>query len=231
VLGAADIGAAIARVVAARSGVADARNLAVTFDRDPQPLHVETAADLRAAYTYYSARTGRFDIVFELPDDAAQRASLRYAGYAIETLPVAVPVRTLARGETIKVADITIERRPKADFRDGALAATDVAGMALRRQVRAGQPLQVSDLMRPQVVQRNEAVTLVYEAPGLVLTMRGKALDAGAEGDLVNVLNIQSKRTVQGTVAGPARVVVSTSAPRLAASEPGPAPTSPERSE
>jgi flagella basal body P-ring formation protein FlgA len=229
VLGAADIGAAIARVLAARSGVADAHSLTVSFDRDPQPLHVETAADLRAAYAYYSARTGRFDI--ELPDDTAQRANLRYSGYAIETVPVAVPVRTLTRGETIRAADVTIERRPKADFHDGVLAATEVAGMAVRRQVRAGQPLQLSDLMRPQVVQRNEAVTLVYDVPGLVLTMRGKALDAGAEGDLVNVLNIQSKRTVQGTVAGPARVVVSTGAPRLAAGEPGPASAGPERSE
>jgi flagella basal body P-ring formation protein FlgA len=231
VLGAADIGAAIARVLAARNGVADAHSLTVSFDRDPQPLHVEMAADLRAAYAYYSARTGRFDIAFELPDDTAQRASLRYSGYAIETVPVAVPVRTLARGETIRTADVTIERRPKADFRDGVLAAAEVAGMAVRRQVRAGQPLQLSDLMRPQVVQRNEAVTLVYDVPGLVLTMRGKALDAGAEGDLVNVLNIQSKRTVQGTVAGPARVVVSTGTPRLAAGELGPASASPERSE
>ena len=38
--------------------------------------------------------------------------------------------------------------------------------------------------------------------------MRGKALEAGAEGDIVNVLNVQSKRTVQGTVTGPGRVTV-----------------------
>jgi flagella basal body P-ring formation protein FlgA len=219
VLGAADIGAAIARVVAARSGVADARNLAVTFDRDPQPLHLETAADLRAAYTYYNARSGRFDVVFEVPEDAAPRATPRYSGYAIETLPVVVPVRALARGEVIRAADVTIERRPKADFRDGALAATEVTGLAVRHAVRAGQPLQAVDLMRPQVVQRNEPVTLIYQVPGLVLTIRGKALESGADGDLVNVLNVQSKRTVQGTVAGPGRVVVNTPAARLAASE------------
>jgi flagella basal body P-ring formation protein FlgA len=219
VLAAADIAAAIARVLAARSGVADARNLAVAFDRDPQPLHLETAADLRVAYTYYSARSGRFDIVFEAPEDAAQRTSLRYSGYAVETLPVVVPVRPLARGEVIKAADVTIERRPKADFHDGALAATEVTGLAVRHAVHAGQPLQSVDLMRPQVVQRNEPVTLIYQVPGLVLTIRGKALESGADGELVNVLNVQSKRTVQGTVAGPARVVVNTPAARLAASE------------
>ena len=30
-----------------------------------------------------------------------------------------------------------------------------------------------------------------------MLTVRGKALEAGAEGDVVDVLNIQSNRTVQ----------------------------------
>jgi flagella basal body P-ring formation protein FlgA len=158
--------------------------------------------------------------VFELPGGTAPAVPQRYSGYAIETMPVAVPLRALARGEVVKSADVTIERKPKADFRDGAPPATEAIGLAVRHPVRVGQPLRVSDLMRPEIVQRNEAVTLVYEAPGLVLTIRGKALDAGAEGDLVSVLNVQSKRTVQGTVAGPSRVVVRTTAARLAASEP-----------
>jgi flagellar basal body P-ring formation protein FlgA len=49
------------------------------------------------------------------------------------------------------------------------------------------------------------------------LTMRGKALESGAEGDTVNVLNIQSKRTVQGTVSGPGRVTLATTVVPLAA--------------
>jgi flagellar basal body P-ring formation protein FlgA len=225
VLGAKDIEAAVARALVARGGVANARDLTITLDREPQPLHVQAAADLRAAYTYYNARSGRFDILFELADEAARRASHRYSGYAIETLPVAVPVRPLARGEVVRSADVTIERRPKADFREGAPAATDPAGFAVRHPVRAGQPLRASDLMRPEIVQRNEPVTLIFEAPGLVLTVRGKAIDPGAQGDVISVLNSQSNRTVQGTVAGPARVVVRSGAPRLVASEAGLAPT------
>jgi flagella basal body P-ring formation protein FlgA len=227
VLGAKNIEAAIARVLAARGGIADAGNLAVTLDREPQPLHLEAGADLRAGSIYYSARSGRFDVTFELADEMAQRPAQRYSGYAIETLPVAVTVRPLARGEVVKAADVTIERRPKADFRDGAAAASDPAGLAARQPLRAGQPLRASDLMRPEIVQRNEAVTLIYEAPGLVLTVRGKAVESGAQGDVVSVLNIQSKRTVQGTVAGPARVIVRTGAPRLVASEPDLTPSNP----
>jgi flagella basal body P-ring formation protein FlgA len=52
-------------------------------------------------------------------------------------------------------------------------------------------------------------VTIIYEVPGIGLSARGKAIESGAEGDVVNVLNLQSKRTVQGTVTGPGRVTIS----------------------
>ena len=71
--------------------------------------------------------------------------------------------------------------------------------------------------MKPELIQRNETVTIVYEVPGIVLTVRGKAADGGAEGDVINVLNEQTKRTVQGVVVGPGRVSIRTSSPRLAA--------------
>ena len=86
--------------------------------------------------------------------------------------------------------------------------------------MRPGQPLRGADLMKPEVVQHNETVTLIYELPGIRLTVRGKATEGGAEGDVICVLNEQSKRTVQGVVAGPGRVVISTSTPRLAANLP-----------
>jgi len=35
-------------------------------------------------------------------------------------------------------------------------------------------------------------------------------------GDVVNVLNTQSKRTIQATVSGPGRVTVTVASPRLA---------------
>ena len=221
VLAAKDIEAAIARTLLARGGISDAHDLGVTFDRDPQPLHLQSGSDLRALYTYYNARSGRFDITFEAADETARRSTQRYSGYAVETMQVAVTLRPLARGEIVRAADVAIEHRPKAEFREGTPAATDPTGLATRHTIRAGQALRASDLMRPEIVQRNEAVTLVYEAPGLVLTVRGKAMDPGAEGDVISVRNSQSNRTVQGTVAGPGRVIVRSGAPRLVSSEAG----------
>jgi flagella basal body P-ring formation protein FlgA len=75
-------------------------------------------------------------------------------------------------------------------------------------------------LIKPEIVQRNENVTIVYQVPGLMLAVRGKALEGGAEGDMIDVVNVQSNRTLRGTVIGPGQVSVSSMAPRvLAATE------------
>jgi flagella basal body P-ring formation protein FlgA len=56
------------------------------------------------------------------------------------------------------------------------------------------------------MVKRDEFVTIAYEVPGIMLTIRGKAIESGAQGDMITVLNIQTKRNVQGIVTGPGRV-------------------------
>ena len=58
-------------------------------------------------------------------------------------------------------------------------------------------------------------MTLIYQASGLYLTIRGKALEGGTEGDVVNVLNLQSKRTVSGVVTGRGQVSITVAPPRL----------------
>ena len=87
--------------------------------------------------------------------------------------------------------------------------------MQARRQLRAGQALRAADLAKPDLVQRDQDVTLIYETAGLYLTIRGKALDSGTEGDVVNVLNLQSKRTVSGVVIGRGQVAIAVATPRL----------------
>ncbi len=63
--------------------------------------------------------------------------------------------------------------------------------------------------MKPEIVSRNNTVTIVYQAPGVTLTLRGQAQDSGALGDTISVLNAESKRVVQAVVSGPDRVSVS----------------------
>ena len=144
---------------------------------------------------------------------------------ALPARVIDVEAATLARAsraaKSSRPPTSLIERRPRAEVgRDVIAIATQAVGLAARDRCAAGRLLRAADLMKPEVVQRNEAVTLVYEVPGITLTVRGKAIEGGAVGDMISVLNVQSKRTSQGMVAGPGRVVIASGAPRLAANIP-----------
>jgi flagella basal body P-ring formation protein FlgA len=204
-----DIEARIVRALIARYDLGKAENLKIVFDRDVRPIQLDmkVAPELSLARLSYEPASRRFDITFDLASSA--QGVWRYTGSAVETIEAAVPTRAINRGEIIKAGDVNVERRPKAEFTSEAPApAADVTGFAAKRALRAGQPLRNGDLMKPELVQKNDTVTLHYEVPGIVLTMRGKALDSGAEGDMVSVLNAESKRTVQGIVTGPGRVTI-----------------------
>jgi flagella basal body P-ring formation protein FlgA len=53
------------------------------------------------------------------------------------------------------------------------------------------------------VVRRGDTVTLVYEAPGLSLSMRTRALEDAALGQSVRLINTASNRTIDAIVTGP----------------------------
>jgi len=224
-----EIAARIAQALEGQYGLGEARNILVTFDRGVHTLNVEPDAtgELQVTALAYDPRTTRFDVTLDLPSSAAlRRLSTRFFGTAIETIAAVTIERPLERGEIVKASDLAMQRRPKAD--GAALTALDAAiGMAARHPLRPGQVLSQADLMKPMIVQRNDMVTLVYEAPGLTLTLRGQAQDAGALGDTIGVLNVQSKRVVQGVITGPGRVKVLGTATRVVDN----APTQPPPSE
>jgi flagella basal body P-ring formation protein FlgA len=210
----------IARTFAGRYGLGEARNLRVTLDTMIQPIAVDTAAatDLTLIGAALDPRTGRFDISFDVPGSPAmRRGPLRLSGTIVETVETLVFTRPLARGEVIKATDIAVERRAKTETSgDPVTAAGQAVGLAVRQAVRIGQPLTRAQLMRPELVHRDDNVTLVYEVPGITITTRGRALEPGAMGDTINVANVQTKRNVQGVVSGPNRVTIVATTARVA---------------
>jgi flagellar basal body P-ring formation protein FlgA len=213
-----DIELQVARALERRNGLGDAANLSLTFDRDPGDVRLDAGftGGMQPSIVRYDNRNGRFDVTFEIANENGAPAKLRFTGTAIETVEAAVLARTIERNEIVKSSDVVLERRPKAEV--GAEAATRdrAVGMQARRQLRAGQAIRAADLAKPDLVQRDQNVTLIYDAPGIYLTMRGKALDNGTEGDVVNVMNLQSKRTLSGTVTGRGQVSITPPAPRPA---------------
>jgi flagella basal body P-ring formation protein FlgA len=213
-----EIESQVARAIEHRSGLGDAANLSLTFDRDVQDVRLEAwnNGSLQPASVRYEPRSGRFDVSFEIANDTNNnRTKLRFTGIAVEMLEAAILTRNVERGDVLKASDVVTERRPKAEVGSDAAPRVRAVGMQMRKGLRAGQPLRVSDLGKPDLVQKDDNVTLIYEAAGIYLTARGKAIDNGTEGDTVTVLNLQSKRTITGTVVGRDQVTIAIAMPRL----------------
>ncbi len=160
-----DIETQVSLALEHRNGLGDAANLSLTFDRDVQTLQLDASNDgvMQPVAARFDARSGRFDVSFEIAGGNTAPTRLRFTGSAVETVEAAVLMRGVERSEVLKSSDVVIERRPKAEM-GGDVASRDRAvGMQARKSMRAGQALRNADLARPDLVQRDQSVTLIYE--------------------------------------------------------------------
>jgi flagella basal body P-ring formation protein FlgA len=211
-----DIQAAVTEALAHRGNLGEAANINLTFDHDLQDLRLDASNSgaMEATGVRYEARGGHFDVTLSIANDTGSAPTqLRFTGIAIETVDAVILTRSVERTDILKASDITVERRPKAEVGGDPAVRDSAIGMQLRHSMRAGQPVRVADLAKPDLVQRDQNVTLIYQTSGIYLTTRGKALDAGTEGDVVSVLNPQSKRTVSGIVTGRGQVTIQIATP------------------
>jgi len=220
---ASDMEAAVKAGLQERFGV-DARVFALAIDGGAPAVAIEPelTGEVAVVDLSFDARSRRLQARLAVPGSMAMRLKpLRISGQLVETVEVVVPKRQIGRGETLGKDDVIVERRPRdgqgGEIINDARAAIDKVA---RRALLAGVPLRASDVQREEIVGKGDLVTIVYEAPGLVITLRGRANEAGAMGDVVSVTNPQSKRVLQGKVTGPGRVSVQpTAAGRIASAQ------------
>ncbi|NWG46409.1 MAG: flagellar basal body P-ring formation protein FlgA [Alphaproteobacteria bacterium] len=164
-------------------------------------------------------RTGRFEARLAVSVGPDAPVMIEIAGRATPLVRIPVPARAVEAGTRLAPADFDwIETR--AD-RLTALTVTNlaaVAGKEVRRPLRAGQPIRSSDVMEPLVVSKGQIVSLVFEAPGLRLTDRGRALEDAAAGEPVRVMNMTSNRVITGFTTAAGEVLVGGGAPARLAS-------------
>lgn len=72
----------------------------------------------------------------------------------------------------------------------------------------AARTQQASFTTATPAIRRGDTVVIVYVAPGVQLTTRGKALSDGAIGQSVKLTNLQSNRTIEAIVTAPGAAAV-----------------------
>lgn len=223
---------AVQRLIAAeamrrpgRSDDVSIDDLEVTFDMplEPRRADLRSSEPVRVVSFSLAPAGGRFEALVQI-DKGETTERLHLRGTVTETVTVATLARPLSRGDTVAPEDVQIERQPRtrAAGSRAQIDPRDIAGLQARRSLRAGQPVAIGDFMKPQVVTRGDAVTVIYRTSVLQVSSRGQAQQSGSVGEMISVLNPQSKRTVHAVVTGPGRVEVSAAPTTVAAAPTGP---------
>jgi flagellar basal body P-ring formation protein FlgA len=179
----------------------------------PPLVPVETDARAVVSDLDYDANGGRFTAMLSVTGEAMDPINLRLVGRVDDTIELPVATTRLAAGSVLRVEDVHMARVHTSMARGEMVRrATDAVGMQVKRQLVAGQPLAANELMRPSVVMKGASVLMLLDSPGIALTAQGQAMEAGAIGERIKVLNPVSRAVVEADVIGTDRVRVAPNA-------------------
>ena len=183
----------------------------------------DARSDTAVARIFEAKDRPRFNpLIVHVPDTAAarrialfdDRAERVAAAFWPGPLTLVVP----ARAETV-VAARTLRAQSVLGPDDVAVVdevvpgtasdPSEVMGLETRVTIYQGRPIRSVDLGAPAIVDRNQAVILMYAAGPLIITAEGRALGRGGAGDRVKVMNVASRAVVLGVVADDGSVRVS----------------------
>ena len=79
---------------------------------------------------------------------------------------------------------------------------SDLQGMAAAKSLKPNDPIRNIDIALPQLGERGSELTLIFDNEIMRLTAKGKALQNGARGEFVRVVNTESNKNLNGLVTG-----------------------------
>lgn len=117
-----------------------------------------------------------------------------------------VALRTIPPGAVIAAADLGwAEEATPGALEDPAAAV----GLEARVALYAGRPVRPEDVGPAAVVERNALVPLVYQHGALLITAEGRALGRAGPGEVIDVMNLASRATVQARMGADGAAYVS----------------------
>lgn len=108
-----------------------------------------------------------------------------------------VPTRTIRAHSVISDGDVTLSA---SQAENGYARLADVVGQEARVVLYPGRAIRIDDIGPPAIVSRNQVVQIEFSGRGLLISTEGRALERGAAGDRVRIMNLSSRATLFGQV-------------------------------
>jgi flagella basal body P-ring formation protein FlgA len=180
----------------------------------PPVVPTDTPTSATVSQLDLDRASGRFTAMLTVSGDGMNPISIRISGQLEEMVQVPVAMTRLLADTVIHPSDIHMTRvRASLVQNDSARTEAQLIGMQTKRQLAAGVPLRLADLMRPPMVQRGELVDVELDSPGLSVHGKAVAVDAGADGERVRIQAQASKNFLTAQVVGPHMVRVTPDIP------------------
>ncbi len=165
---------------------------------------------VRIANPRYSLVGKRFSAILEIPGAMEEPNVAEVTGSLYQVARVPVVAGRVQRGDIVRDHDLEYVSLPQSKIgRTVLLDRERIVGRQSSGFCLPGKPVRASDMRPPVIVEKGTLMTSLVQTSRVQITARGKALDDGAQGETVRVLNIRSRQTVEGTVAGRNRVTLS----------------------
>ena len=125
---------------------------------------------------------------------------------------VVVARRVIEPGEVISEADLAlVPGRKERGIQQTFSSISDIAGQVAKTRIPSGRAITNRAIRRVHAIKRGQNVTVVRYENMIKISMQGRAIQDGALGDKIRVLNIRSNKMVDGRVMGSGLVEVRSS--------------------
>jgi len=136
-----------------------------------------------------------------------ENATYDIKGKFEDILLLPVTNRLIQPGEIISEEDLDTKEISESKLKNYMITdANEIIGLTPKRAIAPNQFIKSSQLQKKKDVEKGQTIQVHYKSGNLNITSQGKALDHGTMGDMVRVMNPQSKKIIEGFVTGAGEV-------------------------
>lgn len=121
-------------------------------------------------------------------------------------LPVVVAKTTINRDTKIDASMLKMQTLSFHRSKDFATQFRAVTGKRTKRRIRSGQLVSPSHLQQRWLVEKGDEVLIVASKNGMQASMKGVAMENGAENEQISIKNTSSSKVIRAMVAGQGKV-------------------------
>jgi flagella basal body P-ring formation protein FlgA len=177
----------------------------------------DTNIDIQTPLRIAGLPSGKTTVEFECPTgyryvgDAPFKTTILVDGKPCRTLyvkatvhpfaQVAVAARDMDRGEPIGEGDFDMVRKDLASAPKGHITDSSMlAGLIAAQSIPSGSVISLRSVERPLAVKRGSVVAAEVTGNGFRVSAKAKALDNGRVGDVIRLVNTDSRKLLVGEV-------------------------------